>query len=307
MTEPQLRLDPLTREWVTIAGGRQSRPNLPSSGCPFCVGGLEAPEPYEVRAFANRWPALSSGAPVALDAELAAVGSDSPPLPARGACEVVLYAPAHDASLGSLGPERIRQVIDVWAERTSALLERPEVEYVLVFENRGAEVGATIPHPHGQIYGFPEVPPVPAREAHVAAEHGCPLCADVPRERAAGERVVHDGGHWTAWVPWASTAPYGILLAPDVHVAHLADLDDTQRDELARALEDVVLRYDAVFDRPMPYMMWIHPGEHLHIHFAPPMRTADTQRFVAAGEVGSGMYFNPVAPETAAAALRGAR
>jgi UDPglucose--hexose-1-phosphate uridylyltransferase len=307
MDAPELRYDALTGDWVTIAGGRQNRPNLPTQGCPFCVGGLEAPEPYDVRTFANRWPSLQPGDPVALDAAAAAGGPDGfASAPARGACEVVLYSPEHDASMSTLGVERIRRVIDVWADRTAALLARPEVEYVLVFENRGAEVGATIPHPHGQIYAFPEVPPVPAREAEVAGRDGCPLCRLEPREREAGSRVVHEGELWTAWVPYASTAPYGMLLAPREHTEHLADLDDAGRDGLAAALEDVLLRYDRVFDRPFPYMLWIHPGVHLHIHLSPPLRTATAQRFVAAGEVGSGMYFNPVPPEDAAAALRAA-
>lgn len=300
MEEPELRHDPLTGTWVTIAGGRQKRPNLPqTTECPFCVGGLEAPEEYDAMSFPNRWPSLRPGDPVVLDASAGVV-------PARGACEVVLYSPEHDASLGTLGVDAIRRVVDLWAERTDELLARPEVGYVLVFENRGAEVGATIPHPHGQIYAFPEVPPVPAQEAAVETAHGCQVCVMEPAERADGERVVHESETWTAWVPYASTAPYGLLLAPRAHVAQLSDLDDAQRDGLAAALEDVVRRYDALFDLTFPYMMWIHPGSHVHVHFAPPLRTASAQRYVAAGEVGSGMYFNPVVPEDAAAALRAA-
>lgn len=306
MEEPELRYDPLAGEWVTIAGGRQRRPNLPSSDCPFCVGGLESPEHYDVRAFTNRWPSLRTGDPVALPTGAFGADDARARVPARGSCEVVLYSAEHDASLGSLGRERIRRIVDLWAERTTELLERPEVEYVLVFENRGAEVGATIPHPHGQIYAFPAVPPVPAREASIAAEHGCSICVDEPRERELGERIVHASDTWSAWVPFASTTPYGLLLAPRRHVAHLSDLDDAGRDGLAAALEDVLTRYDALFDRPFPYMLWVHPGEHLHVHLAPPLRDAESMRYVAAGEVGSGMYFNPVVPEDAAAALRGA-
>ena len=164
---PELRLDVLTREWVAIVGERQGRPNLPEeSGCPFCVGGLEAPDHYDVHWFANRWPALVPGDRVALEAGAGAgaAGAAGPPVPARGAAEVVLYTPDHDASMASLGPAGTRKVVDLWAERTAALLAWPEVEYVLVFENRGREVGATIDHPHGQIYGFGFVPPVPAKE-----------------------------------------------------------------------------------------------------------------------------------------------
>jgi len=179
----ELRLDALTGEWVTIVGGRQDRPHLPDDGCPFCVGGLEAPEPYTVRAFTNRWPPLTRGPAVE-----AGAGSDR--APARGAAEIVLYTPEHDASFASLGVDGVRRVVDLWAERTAALLDRPDVAYVLVLENRGREVGATIDHPHGQIYGFPFVPPVPAREAARSAEHGCVICTELTRERSDAARVV---------------------------------------------------------------------------------------------------------------------
>jgi UDPglucose--hexose-1-phosphate uridylyltransferase len=288
----EFRHDGLTGEWVAISGARQGRPNLPATDCPFCVGGLEAPEPYEVKAFPNRWPIFSPGEPVDFAGERVA---------GRGAAEVVLYTPDHDATMASLGVTGVRRVVDLWAERTEALLARPEIEYVLVFENRGAEVGATIPHPHGQIYAFPFVPPLPAREAEVAAAHGCALCPTPP-----AELLVHSGHGWRGWVPFASGWPYGTLIAPEAHLAGLPDLDDAGRDGLAAALVDVLGRYDRLFDRPFPYMMWIHPGVHLHVHVAPPLRAAETMRFVAAGELGSGTLTNPVEPEAAARALRDA-
>lgn len=290
MSDGELRLDSLTGNWVAIAADRQARPNLPSEECPFCVAGLEAPEPYVVKAFPNRWPIFRSGDPVELGGARA---------PARGAAEVVLYSPEHNASMASLGPGAVRQVIDLWAERTEALLARHEIEYVLVFENRGEDVGATIPHPHGQIFGFPFVPPVPAKEAELAARNGCALCAEEP-----GARLVLDGGGWRAYVPFASAYPYGALIAPHAHVASLPELDEAGRDGLAEALVDVLSRYDRLFNRPFPYMLWIHPGVHLHVHVAPPRRSAETLRYVAAGEVGSGTFMNPVVPEAAAEALR---
>jgi UDPglucose--hexose-1-phosphate uridylyltransferase len=288
----ELRWDALAGAWVGIAGARQDRPNLPVGECPFCVGGIEAPAAYDVRAFANRWPMFAPGEPIELDPVAGHV-------PARGAAEVVLYAPEHDASLASLGPARVRKVVDLWAERTEALLQRPEVEYVLVFENRGADAGATIPHPHGQIYGFPFVPPVPAREAEMAARDGCILCAEEP-----GDRLVSELGGWRAYVPFASPFPYGLLLAPDEHVPTLTALDDGRRDGLAIVLVDALARLDRLFDTPFPYMLWVHPGVHLHVHIGPPRRAGHTLRYVAAGEVGSGTLMNPVVPEAAAEALR---
>jgi UDPglucose--hexose-1-phosphate uridylyltransferase len=286
----ELRRDALTGEWVGIAGSRQGRPNRPAAECPFCVGGLEAPEPYEVKAFPNRWPMFAPGDPVELAGDV---------VPARGASEVVLYSPEHDASLASLGVQQVRHVVDLWAERTGELSARPEIEYVLVFENRGADAGATIPHPHGQIYAFPFVPPVPAREAEVAAREGCPLCRDV-----APGLVVHEEGGWRAWVPYASAWPYGMLLAPRRHVPSLPELSEEERDGFAGMLVDALGRLDRLFDRPFPYMFWIHPGVHVHAHVATPRRSAETLRYVASGEVGSGTLTNPVVPEEAAEALR---
>ncbi len=315
VTNGELRFDPLTREWVNIVGHRQSRPNLPESGCPFCVGGLEAPDPYDVRWFPNRWPAFSPGEPI--EAAIAAA-SGTTLLPAVGACEVVLFSPDHDQSLATLPHAQLRTVVDLWAERTDALLARPEVEYVLVFENRGREVGATIDHPHGQIYGYPFVPPAPAREGDVAREHGCALCAEVERELASGERVVACAGDWVAWVPYASGYAYGLRIAPRRHVGSIPALDDSLRTDLARVLADALGRYDRLWPPPhpgylFPYLLWFHQapaagGEewHVHAHVAPPLRSPGVPRYVASGELGSGTLSNPVLPEQAAAALRNA-
>ena len=281
------RMDELTGSAVVVVGGRQQRPHRPSMACPFCVGGVEAPEPYDVKSFVNRWPSFPDGR-----------------------SEVVLYTSEHDASLPDPGAQGARRVVDLWTERTEALGERADVAYVLVFENRGAEVGATISHPHGQIYAYGEVPPVPLTELRRTARGDCPLCA--PADPALEVAATAD---WRAWVPAASAYPYGMLLAPDVHRPDLPALDGPQRDGLADLLVDVLARLDRLFDSPLPYMLWIHqrptdggpwPEAHLHVHIVSPMRSPDVQRYVAAGELGSGVFVNPVVPEDAAAALRGA-
>jgi UDPglucose--hexose-1-phosphate uridylyltransferase len=279
--EAEWRVDPLSGARTVVVGSRQARPNLPATDCPFCPGGLEAPEPYDVRAFPNRWP----------------------PLPG-GRAEVVLYAPEHDASLATMAPDRVERVIALWAERTVALGARDDVAYVLVFENRGPEVGATIAHPHGQIYAFDAVPPA----AQVELDRpGCALCT--PPDDAL---VVARTGSWQASVPAAATWPYALVLAPDDHVPDLAAAAPSHG-ELAALLVDAFGRLDRLFGAPMPLMWWWHqrptdggawPTAHLHAHVAPLLRQPGTPRFVAAGELGSGVYFNPVRPEDAAADLR---
>ncbi|MGH9113830.1 MAG: galactose-1-phosphate uridylyltransferase [Acidimicrobiales bacterium] len=281
------RIDELTGATVVVTPSRQQRPNRPAASCPFCVGGVEAPEPYQVKAFVNRWP----------------------PYP-DDRSEVVLYTPQHDLTFPELGLDGALRVVDLWTDRTAALGRRDDVAYVLIFENRGEEVGATISHPHGQIYAFDEVPAAPLHELRHDARGECPLCARPDRAL-----LVADAEGWRAWVPAASAYPYGLVLAPFVHRADLPSLDGPQRDGLAELLVDVLARLDRLFDAPLPYMLWIHqrptdgglwPEAHLHVHIVSPMRSPGVQRHVAAGELGSGVFTNPVVPEDAAAALRGA-
>jgi UDPglucose--hexose-1-phosphate uridylyltransferase len=275
------RTDEHTGLRTFVVDSRQDRPNLPAAGCPFCPGGLEAPEAYDVRWFVNRWPAMPDER-----------------------CEVVLYTPVHDATFWSLGAAGARRVIDLWAERSAALGARPDVDYVLVFENRGADVGATISHPHGQIYAFDFVPDQPRRELLRGDELGEP-----------GDRLVATAPGWRAWVPDAPTFPYAVRLAPDGAIPDLPSLDADGRDGLAQLLVDVLERLDRLFDAETPYMLWIHqrpfdgndwPGARVHVEIVTPWRAPGVLRYVAAGEVGSGVYFNPVDPEAAAQALRDA-
>jgi UDPglucose--hexose-1-phosphate uridylyltransferase len=299
---PEFRLDELTRQWVAITGTRQNRPNLPApDACPFCVGGLEAEHPYVVKAFPNRWPPMAPGDPV----DFASDRLVRDARPARGAAEVILYSPEHEGSFATLSAVQSRAVIDLWADRTAALLARPEIEYVLVFENNGAEVGATIGHPHGQIYAFPFLPPVPALEAQVASRWGCPICAELERGHELDARTVQTNGSVTAFTRYAAGWPFELIVTPTQHVADIAELEGWQRDDFALALRGVLSRYRQLFDEPLPYMFWLHPGVHLHAHLVTTRRQANTIRYVAAGEVGSGVMFNPVSPEVAARQLRG--
>ncbi|HEX6238416.1 MAG TPA: hypothetical protein VFZ68_14550 [Acidimicrobiales bacterium] len=281
------RIDGLTGVTTVMTGSRQHRPNQPGGPCPFCVGGTEAPEPYEVLAIPNRWPSFPDDR-----------------------CEVVLYTPEHETGLGEMAADRVRSVVDLWADRTERLGARGDVDYVLVFENRGEEVGATISHPHGQIYALDRVPDRPLGELRRSPRDQCPLCE--PPDPAL---AVAEAGGWRAWVPTASSYPYALLVAPDIHRPDLPSLDGPQRDGLARLVGEVVGRLDRLFDTALPYMLWIHqrptdggrwPQAHVHLHIVSPMRAPGVQRYVAAAELGSGLFVNPVVPEDAASALRGA-
>lgn len=277
------RIDPYLGTMVHLVTSRQARPNLPSSGCPFCVGGLEAPEPYDVKSFPNRWPALG-----------------------EGHCEVVLYTPDHDATFAQLGVGGARRVVDLWADRTTALRGLDDVQFVLVFENRGPEVGATIPHPHGQIYAFDHLPNRPGRRFR----------AGWRPDLTTVDRLVVERHGWRVVAQAVPVFPLSLSIAPVERVADLPSMPASQRDGLADVLVDLFARLDRLYDRPLPYMMWINqaptPGRAdgidepwLDIEIVSPWRSAGVPRFIAAAEVACEEYFNPVTPEDVAERLRG--
>lgn len=279
---PELRLDRLTRTPVVVTRARQSRSRGRAGACPFCPGGPDAPQPCEVRWIPDRWAPL-----------------------ARDRAEILLYTPDHGLALWQLGVGGVRRVVDLWVDRTVALGSQQGVAYVLLFENRGCEAGARLDHPHGQAYAFSEVPQAPLRELTLGR---CALC-DPPPERL----VVSEVGSWRTWCPEASAWPYELRVAPSGHVQSLPALDAELRDSLAEVLVDALARLDQLFEAPMPWMFWWHqrptddgewPLAHLHAHVAPLLRAPDTPRLTAAGELGSGVFFNAVAPEDAAVKLR---
>ncbi len=288
--QPVTRIDVLTGNTVIINANRQKRPNLPSTGCPFCPGGLEAPDPYETRWFKNRWPQLP-----------------------EGKAEVLLYSPIHEASFASLGIEGVLRVIAMWEERYLELGARDDVVYVLEFENRGPEVGATIQHPHGQMYAFDNVPPFPLAE--LSLDH-CAVCAEVESIESPGsaksELLICAHSDWLAWIPSAAVWPYELRIAPRSHLADISEAKPTW-EGFAAVLVDALGRLDRLFNEPMPYMLWIHqkptdggdwPNAHIHVHVTPLLRAPGVQRFVAGAELGAGVYLNPVPPEVAAENLR---
>lgn len=218
---------------------------------------------------------------------------------------MLLYAPEHDASLGTLSQAEARAVVDLWAERTTALGTRDDVAYVLLFENRGREVGATIDHPHGQVYAYDAVPPAARVELDAAA---CALC-----ERSSEVLEVLRAPTWVARVPALAWWPYELLLQPLAHLGDVPSLNDDERNDLAAALRRSIAALDAHFGAAAPYMLWVHQrptdggdwaNAHVHVHIAPIWRSTATPRFVAAAELGSDVFFNPVDPVEAAQSLR---
>ncbi|MDQ3979701.1 MAG: galactose-1-phosphate uridylyltransferase [Actinomycetota bacterium] len=316
------RRDPLTGQWRTFATHRQDRTFLPPEDhCPFCPT-RRPEEPTEVRrpdydvvVFDNRFPSFSA------QPELPTVPPSRLYLvePALGASEVVLYTSDHHSNLSEMSTEQVEKVIAVWADRYAELGAREEVAYVFVFENKGEVIGVTLHHPHGQIYAYPEIPPVPMRELETAQRHldargTCVLCDVVARERADGVRVVDQNRSFLAFVPFAARFPYEVHVTARRHAASLLDLTDPERSALAEVLSRVVKGLDQLFGFSLPYVMSMHqaptddgqwqPVSHLHLEFTPLHRSATKLKYLAGSELGGGAFINDTLPERTAAELR---
>jgi len=317
----ELRWHPLLGEWVVTATHRQERTFFPPPGyCPLCPtkpGGFptEVAEPtYDVAIVENKFPSFQPQPPAP-----AVEGSDlTPVLPAAGYCEVLLYSAEHDATLVSLGRKTVYKVVQVWRDRYEELGRQPGIEYVFVFENRGREVGVTLSHPHGQIYAFPFVPPIPKRELENMERYWyqhrrCLLCDQLQNELAESTRIVSQYGQFVVLVPFYARFPYEVHIIPQRHCGSLSDLNPQEDWDLAGAVYDVVARYDQVFGVPMPYMMVLHqtptdggayPYHHFHLEFYPLQRSPDKLKYRAGCETGAGTFITDVLPEDWAKQLR---
>lgn len=320
----ELRLDVLTGEWVAIASHRNDRTFLPPKDeCPLCPTGRgvvpsEIPAgDYDVVVFENRFPSLSrtvEGVPHLLDGEPL-----FPVRPGTGRCEVVCFTADHAASFASLSPQRVRTVVEAWADRTAELSQTADVEQVFCFENRGQEIGVTLHHPHGQIYAYPYVTPRTAAllrqaEAHRRATGGNLLRDVLDAERRAGTRVVLAGEHWTAYVPAAARWPVEVHLAPHRDVPDLAALDDAEREELAHVYLELLRRADRYFDgvAALPYIAGWHQAPvgagrelgRLHLQLFSLLRAPGKLKYLAGSESGMGAWVNDALPEQIAARLR---
>ena len=322
----ELRRDPRRDEWLIVAPQRQDRTyHPPPDHCPLCPtrpGGQsgEIPEPdFDIAVFENRFPGLRRDEPG--DPRPTLDRSD-PPLLARaaglGQAEVVVYTPEHRGSLGSLDLDRVERLIRVWTHRYAALSAREEVRHIFIFENRGPEIGVTLEHPHGQIYAYPFIPPIPARELDVEARHHrrtgrCLGCDLIAAELDAGERVVVASDHVVAHVPFAPRWPYELHLSMRPHRHSLPRINSDERHSLAALLRAALAGYDRLFDRPMPYILAIRqaptastpgPGSHLRIELYPALRARDRLKHRAGSETAMGVTVTDVAPERAAERLR---
>jgi len=333
---PHRRWNPLRRDWVLVSPHRTQRPwqgqtediARPAAleydpSCYLCPGNTRAgghvtPAYEETFVFDNDYAALLPASPLetvdAGNAGLLRAATE------RGVCRVLCFDPRHDLTLATMSVPAIKRVVDVWAAQEAELGGRDDIAYVQIFENRGAMMGASNPHPHGQIWATEHVPNEPALElasqqAHYA-EHGSSLLGDyLALELQQNERIVSTNDTWVALVPFWAVWPFELLLLPREPTASLNHLDEPAREGLAEMLKTVTATYNKVFDTPFPYSMGIHPAPsdgishpewHLHLHFYPPLlRSATIRKFMVGFEL-LGSPQRDLTPETAAQTLRNA-
>ena len=318
-----MRRDELSASWIAVSPARNVRPHrsvpggpraIPGSpaerfGCPLCPGGPELAFSYEAAVFDNRFPSFVPQPPPVPDPADPRYGAS------LGACEVVMFTKRHEGNFATLTAEETARVVAVWTDRTRDLWRDSRFAAVMPFENRGNEVGATLSHPHGQIYAFGHLPPQIERRVVALADGrartgGCLSCR-VVAEQSASDRTIHADPHWAVGVPFAARWPYEVHIRAVRHGARrLADLAPSEARSLARALHAVVERYNGLFGFELPYMMIVHEGPtgvedwHLSVEFLPPHRSARLTKIRASVESATLLFINDTLPEASAQQLR---
>ena len=329
---PHRRYNPLRRQWVLVSPHRTQRPWQgevnQSSGfsdvhydpeCYLCPGNKRAgghitPRYESVFIFDNDYAALLPNSPEP--------PPDASPLlhaePERGVCRVVCFHPDHSLTIPRMTLEEVRAVVDAWAEQYAELGGRPELRYVQIFENRGAMMGASNPHPHCQIWSTEHIPDEPAQEleslqAHQAEKKSCLLCDYLAVESKQQNRIVCENEHFVVLVPWWAVWPFETLVLAKRHVGSLLEFEDAEKTGLADILRQATTRYDNLFQTSFPYTMGFHqsptdgqahPEWHFHAHYYPPLlRSATVRKFMVGFEM-LGMPQRDITPESAAERLR---
>jgi UDPglucose--hexose-1-phosphate uridylyltransferase len=333
---PHRRYNPLTREWILVSPQRARRPwqgqvektppeNLPQYDptCYLCpgnerAGGVKNPPYTGTFVFDNDFAALLPEIESAPEEIAKQSSSLFRAEPETGICRVICFSPHHDLTLPQLSLDEAEGVVSTWSEQTAVLQARPDIAYVQVFENKGAAMGCSNPHPHSQVWSQSQIPTEPAKELasqkDYHAAHGRPLLLDyLSQERAREERIITSNEHFTALIPFWAIWPFEVLVIAHRKVSSLPALEKNERRALADILQRVTVRYDNLFEISFPYSMGFHQAPNggadhpewiLHAHFYPPLlRSATVRKFMVGYEMLA-MPQRDITPETAAARLR---
>ncbi len=309
------RYDALTDTWIAVSPSRNTRPAESAAesatgraACPLCPGGPEVPFAYDAAVFENHFPTfVADPPPVTADPLIA---------PSLGRCEVVLYTGRHEGSLATLRPDELAGVMAIWVDRTAELWSDPRHAFVMAFENRGAAVGATLAHPHGQIYAFDRVPPLIAQRVAALDRHRhdtgrCLTCDVIARDLSQPDRVIEQCEGFVVAVPFAPRWPYEVHIRSRRHGAgRLSDLDEKELIALSAALRAMAERYQRVLGSGSSSMMMMleapaeAPDWHLSFELLPPNRSRHATKIRASVETAAGTFINDTIPEEIAGELR---
>ena len=317
-TLAQLRQDPLNGEWIAVAAHRHTRAFLPPSHlCPLCPTTAEnlseIPDNFDVAVFENKNPAfgaITNGAAIP-DLSATANATLGETKPAVGRCEVVVFSPEHDGSLGQMPVSRVLTVLEALADRTDELQRLPGVKQVFPFENRGQEIGVTLHHPHGQIYSYPYITPRTQKLMEMVSKNPA-LFDEILAFEKSSERVLIETDSFLAYVPFAARWPMEAHLLPKRHVANHAELSADERAELAGVYSKLLRAFETVYETPSPYIAAWHQAPlsegaknlRLQLQITSPRRAADKLKYLAGSESAMGAFIADIPAETIAGQLR---
>jgi UDPglucose--hexose-1-phosphate uridylyltransferase len=317
---PEFRWNPLLDTWTMVATNRQNRPHLPKDHCPFCPGSGNVPEHYDVLSYPNDFPVMS------LDVATSKPEKKDHGIFRRkdavGSCEVILYSSDHNKQLYQLSDAHVLKLVELWNSRFKELSKDKRIKYIFEFENRGEEVGVTIPHPHGQLYAYSFIP-VKIREElenckKYHQKNGTNLFADLNKaEKKHKNRLVFENKSFIAYIPYFTDYPFGVFVINKNLKGNITQFTLQEKKDLVQVLKKLTAGFDKIYDRPFPYMMCIHQTPvnkkryadaekyyAFHIEFYPPLRTKDKIKWYAGSEMGAGAAANPLDVDECAALLR---
>lgn len=314
----ELRYDPFTKDYIMVASHRQNRPQMPKNWCPFCPGSGKVPDEYDVLMYENDFPSLSTTPPVPDKVDTSDIFKVKP---SYGRCEVILYSPDHTATLPDLSVGHIEKIVNLWCQRFEHIKKDKNIKFIYIFENRGEMIGVTMPHPHGQIYGFSRLPKKLEIEVGSSSEYykekgECLFCHSLEAEMDFEERILFRNDAFTVYLPFYAPYPYGVNIISNRHMGTILDFSKDERVLFAQTLKNTTGMLDSLFDKPFPYMMCMHNAPvniedisqsfHFHVEFYSPVRNEVSRQYDASSETGAWGHCNQSSPEEKAKELRAA-
>ncbi|OLS33112.1 MAG: Galactose-1-phosphate uridylyltransferase [Candidatus Heimdallarchaeota archaeon AB_125] len=314
MSHKEIRKNPFTNEWIIYSEARQARPDRKEDFCPLCSGSPEVPEFIEPIRIPNKFPALEIGN----DPKKISSGEFRTKMSNYGKCELVVYTNIHDAKFIDLSNEEIFQIFQKWMEATKEYSLDKNIKYILPFENYGEDVGATLIHPHGQIYGFPMIPKEIEKELDAVKQfnkknNSCMFCNYIEEEQERDERIVFQDNNLIALIPYFARHAYDVFVYPKRHVNFLHQCTRTEMDSFISTIKQIIVSLNNVFEKDVSYSLSLHQSPlntqgsnmfHLYFKIHTPQRNTKSLKLLGAVETSTKTYINGMLPETAANILR---